>query len=133
MIDNEEYGYQYDDAGNLVKKGNRYSKEGNTVTFTETKGEGVEYYEYEYNLQNRLSKVWKNGELAAEFIYDADGMRIKAEEELEETEESRTTYFVYGYSGKVLMEESRGAGTSEGPRYYHKLYLIYLRIREDVR
>ena len=72
------YGYLYDEAGNLIEKGNRYNIEGDSVIFTETEGSGVEYWEYEYNLQNRLSRVRKNGELIAEFLYDTDGMRIKA-------------------------------------------------------
>ena len=78
----------YDEAGNLIKKGNRYNIKGDTVIFTETEGSGVEYWEYEYNLQNRLSRVKKNGQVIAEFSYDVDGMRIKAEEKLEEIQES---------------------------------------------
>ncbi len=111
LMTDETYGYVYDEAGNLINKGNRYSIEGNTVIFTETEGEGVEYYEYQYNLQNRLSKVKKNGEVAAEFLYDADGMRIKAKERLEEVQENRTTYYVYGYGGSVLLEESSSASS----------------------
>ena len=94
--------------------GNRYNIEGDSVIFTETEGSGVEYWEYEYNLQNRLSRVRKNGELIAEFLYDADGMRIKAEEKLEEIQESRTTYYVYSYSDSVLMEES-ASNSSDDP------------------
>src|SRR5690606_26261822 len=106
LMTDGSYAYIYDDAGNLIKKGNRYNIEGDSVIFTETEGSGVEYWEYEYNLQNRLARVRKNGELIAEFLYDADGMRVKAEEKLEEIQESRTTYFIYSYSGSVLMEES---------------------------
>jgi len=111
LMANGEYGYQYDEAGNLVKKGNKYSVSGDTLTFTETEGSSVEYYEYEYNLQNRLSRVKKNGELIAEFLYDVDGMRVKTDEKLEEKQENRTTYFVYGYAGKVMLEESSGETT----------------------
>ncbi|MCG8516061.1 MAG: RHS repeat-associated core domain-containing protein [Halanaerobiales bacterium] len=113
MIDQSSYGYVYDLAGNLIKKGNRYSIRNNTVTFTATEGEGVEYYAYEYNLQNRLARVKKNGEIVAEFRYDAEGMRIKAQEKLEEKQSTRTTYYIYGYSGKVLLEESRESVSPE--------------------
>ena len=112
--------YIYDDAGNLIKKGNKYSIEGETVTFTKTKGQSVEYYEYKYNLQNRLSTVKKNEEVIAEFQYDANGMRIKAEEQLIEEKTSKITYYVYGYSGKVLLEESND--NSSGSKYTSYIY-----------
>jgi len=114
LLTDGSYGYLYDEAGNLIEKGNRYNIEGDTVTFLKTEGSGVEYWEYEYNLQNRLSRVKKNGQVIAEFLYDADGMRVKAEEKLEEIQESRTTYFIYSYSGSVLMEESTN-NTSDDP------------------
>ena len=53
-----KYAFAYDNAGNLVKKGNTFEISGDTVTFT-ISGEGVEYWEYEYDLLNRLIKVPK--------------------------------------------------------------------------
>ena len=50
---------------------------------------------YDYNLQNRLSRVKKNGKVIAEFKYDADGMRIKAKEKLAEKQTKKTSYYVY--------------------------------------
>ncbi len=117
------YGYIYDEAGNLIEKGNRYNIEGDTVTFLKTEGSSVEYWEYEYNLQNRLSRVRKNGEVIAEFLYDVDGMRVKAEEKLEEIQESRTTYFIYSYSGSVLMEESASNSSDDSSETKYTSYI----------
>jgi len=132
LMSDETYAYVYDEAGNLIKKGNSYNIGNNTVTFTTTKGEGIEYYEYEYNLENRLSRVKKNNEIIAEFKYNADGMRIKTEEKLEKEQTKRTTYYIYGYSGKVLMEESsktalednagNNTGNSSGITYTSYIY-----------
>ncbi|NLY74435.1 MAG: hypothetical protein GX075_03950, partial [Firmicutes bacterium] len=47
-----KYAFAYDNAGNMVKKGNTFEISGDTVTFT-ISGEGVEYWEYEYDLLNR--------------------------------------------------------------------------------
>ena len=43
LMTDGSYGYLYDDAGNLIEKGNRYNIEGDSVIFTETEGSGVEY------------------------------------------------------------------------------------------
>jgi len=97
--------------------------EGDSVIFTETEGSSVEYWEYEYNLQNRLSRVRKNGEVIAEFLYDADGMRIKSTEKILEEETNRTSYYVYSYSGSVLMEESTDNGSSNSPEAKYNSYI----------
>ena len=72
---NGQYAFIYDNAGNMVKKGNRYTPSGNSFTFT-TSGEGVEYWEYDYDLLNRLIKVRKNGTIVAEYGYDPEGYRV---------------------------------------------------------
>ncbi|TDX53272.1 RHS repeat-associated core domain-containing protein [Orenia marismortui] len=107
----DKYAYVYDNAGNLIKKGNKYSIEGEVVTFTETSGDSVEYWEYQYNLQNRLAKVYKNEELIAEFSYDADDKRIKT---IEHTHDGsiKKTNFVYSVSGKVIFEDEDNNYTS---------------------
>ncbi|OCL26008.1 hypothetical protein U472_08250 [Orenia metallireducens] len=111
LMSNGEYAYVYDEAGNLIKKGNNYSIEDGEVTFTETSGEKIEYWEYEYNLQNRLSKVYKNEELIAEFTYDGDNKRIKI---IEHTHDGsvKETNFVHSASGKVIFEDESGDYTS---------------------
>ncbi|WP_083900098.1 glycohydrolase toxin TNT-related protein [Orenia marismortui] len=106
-----KYAYVYDPAGNLIKKGNKYSIEGEIVNFTEISGDGVEYWEYKYNLQGRLAKVYKNEELIAEFSYDADDKRIKT---IEHTHDGsvKETNFVYSVSGNVIFEDESGDYTS---------------------
>ena len=106
LLSDGEYGYCYDQAGNLIEKGNRYSIANNTITFTARSGNGVEYYQYYYNRQNRLEKVSKNGETVARFSYDPDGKRIKAEERIKESGTNKTTYYVFAFNGQVLLEES---------------------------
>ena len=69
------YAFVYDAAGNLVKKGNRYTTDKDTVTFTATSGEGVEYWDYSYDLLNRLTEVAKNGTVVADYEYSPDGLR----------------------------------------------------------
>ncbi|HOJ77411.1 MAG TPA: RHS repeat-associated core domain-containing protein [Bacillota bacterium] len=70
-----KYAYVYDNAGNLIQKGNRFTIDGETVTFT-TSGEGVEYWTYDYDLLNRLIWVTKNGTIVAEYGYDPTGLRV---------------------------------------------------------
>ena len=64
-----------DAAGNLVKKGNQYQINKDTVTFTATSGEGVEYWEYTYDLLDRLTGVAKNGTVVADYGYSPEGLR----------------------------------------------------------
>ena len=70
-----KYAFAYDDAGNLVKKGNKFTISGDTVLFT-TSGDGVEYWEYQYNLLNQLISVTKNATIVAEYAYDPEGLRV---------------------------------------------------------
>ncbi|HEY8344427.1 MAG TPA: hypothetical protein VIL66_04445 [Bacillota bacterium] len=70
-----KYAYKYDEAGNLVAKGNRFDIAGDTVTFT-TSGEKVEYWEYKCDVLNRLIWVTKNGTIVAEYGYDPEGYRV---------------------------------------------------------
>ena len=70
-----KFAFVYDEAGNLVKKGNKFNINGETVTFTATSGDGVEYWQYTYDLLNRLIEVSKNGTVAADYEYSPDGLR----------------------------------------------------------
>jgi RHS repeat-associated protein len=49
---------------------------GDNVTFTQTSGDGVEYWKYTYDLLNRITEVKKNGSVVAEYGYDPEGLRI---------------------------------------------------------
>jgi RHS repeat-associated protein len=70
-----KYAFVYDAAGNLVNKGNKFSINGDRVTFTQTSGDGVEYWQYTYDLLNRLTEVKKNGTVVAGYEYSPDGLR----------------------------------------------------------
>jgi RHS repeat-associated protein len=71
-----KFAFKYDEAGNLTEKGNKYSISGDEVNFTATSGEGVEYWDYGYDLLNRLVGVKKNGTLVSEYGYDPEGLRV---------------------------------------------------------
>ena len=93
----------YDAAGNLVKKGNQYQINKDTVTFTATSGEGVEYWEYTYDLLDRLTGVAKNGTVVADYGYSPEGLReIKRSAGV-------TTHYVFegiSYDGQGKNNES---------------------------
>ncbi len=73
---NGKYAFKYDAAGNLTHKGNKYDDiTDDSVTFTKTSGEGVEYWQYTYDLLNRLISVSKNGNIVATYKYSPDGLR----------------------------------------------------------
>jgi YD repeat-containing protein len=62
------FAYVYDNNGNLVQKGNRFAIAGDVVSFTATFGDGVEYWEYDYDLRNRLVAVRKSGLAESDLI-----------------------------------------------------------------
>ncbi|NLW46456.1 MAG: hypothetical protein GXY86_03850, partial [Firmicutes bacterium] len=90
-----KYAFVYDKAGNMVKKGNTFTISGDTVTFTETSGEGVEYWEYEYDLLNRLVEVKKNGSTVAEYGYDPEGFRVVAKKYLNDTTLKEKRHYIF--------------------------------------
>ncbi len=56
LLTDGKFAYAYDANGNLLQKGNRYELVGENLVFT-TAGEGVLYWEYGYDLANRLIEV----------------------------------------------------------------------------
>ena len=48
---------------------------GDTVTYTATSGEGVEYWQYTHDLLNWLTEVSKNGTVVPDYEYSPDGLR----------------------------------------------------------
>ncbi|NLY75935.1 MAG: hypothetical protein GX075_11645 [Firmicutes bacterium] len=128
-----KYAFVYDDAGNMIKKGNKYEISGDTVTFTKTSGEDVEYWEYQYDLLNRLIKVTKNGKIISEYAYDPEGFRVvkKAKGEITHYvfqgtepifEKNITTgkvkSFVYAL-GKHLARVDGKIGDSNAKKYWY--------------
>ncbi|HOJ78308.1 MAG TPA: hypothetical protein PL158_09440, partial [Bacillota bacterium] len=81
---NEKFIFEYDNNGNLIKK-------------SAINGELV--WEYQYDLLNRLTKVFKNGEPVAEYLYDESGLR------LQKTGSQGAVYYVFDQEGNLLYEE----------------------------
>src|SRR5690554_2377543 len=100
--------FEYDANGNLTKKGEAYSIVGEEVVFEPENGD---YWEYEYDLLNRLTKVTKNTETVAEYLYDESGYRLK------KTGKSAETYYAFSTDGQILYEE-------EGGEYTEYIYVL---------
>lgn len=70
-----KYAYVYDNAGNLIKKGNKFNSEGETISFI-TSGDDTVYWEYKYDLLNRLIEVKKNDIVVTGYGYDPNNLRV---------------------------------------------------------
>ncbi len=105
---NGVYGFVYDANGNLIRKGTSFTVTGDGI---ELKEEG-EYWEYRYDLLNRLTEVKKNGSIVARYWYDETGLRVKKESG------NGTIYYVFNLEGQVLYEEEENQG------YVEYIYLL---------
>jgi RHS repeat-associated protein len=85
--------YNYDDNGNLIYK----SQDGSSF-----------YYEYDY--ENRLVKVTKDGDMVAAYTYNGEGKRIVS------TEKGVTTYYLYDGNNAVIERDSQGQTTAHYTR-----------------
>jgi RHS repeat-associated protein len=94
--DGNNCAYVYDNNGNLIKKGTGYTISGDSVIFAL---DGEEYWEYEYDLLDRLTSVRKNGITVASYTYNHEGLRIKKENL------DTTTYYTFGLNGEVFYEQ----------------------------
>ena len=94
-----KYAFAYDNAGNMVKKGNTFVISDDTVSFT-TKGEDVEYWEYKYDLLNRLIEVTKNNNddmiILSKYAYDPEGFRVVKYQFVNGTQSDKTHYVFQG-------------------------------------
>src|SRR5690606_34582302 len=107
LLTNGVDGFVYDANGNLIRKGTSFTMTGDGI---ELKEEG-EYWEYRYDLLNRLTEVKKNGSIVARYWYDETGLRIKKESG------DGTIYYVFNLEGQVLYEE-------ESQGYVEYIYLL---------
>ena len=107
LLTNGVYGFVYDANGNLIRKGTSFTITGDGI---ELKDEG-EYWEYRYDLLNRLTEVKKNGVTVAKYSYDETGLRVKKESG------DGTIYYVFNLEGQVLYEE-------ENREYVEYIYLL---------
>ncbi len=106
LLTNGKYAFVYDANGNLVKKGNTYTiGAGQQVTFTTT-GEGVEYWEYGYDLRNQLVQVTKNGQVVGSYSYDGEGLRVAG------TSAGVSRHYIFDPGGRVIYETRAGGGST---------------------
>jgi len=100
-----KYGYKYDANGNMTEKGSIYTELGNEVIITKED----EYFRYEYDLLNRLTKIYSLDEVTGDevfvksYVYNAEGMRITAEDS-----EGIKTQYTFDTGGKVVEKETDG-------------------------
>lgn len=102
--------YHYDENGNLLEKGNVWTESGDTVSITAT----GEYWKYEYDLLNRLTKVYQYNadsaavELVVEYGYDVNNLRV-----YRKTAAGEITHFVFDLDDNRIEEHA-----STGSDYY---------------
>ncbi len=126
------YIYDYDQAGNRIKKtinGNvtNYTYSPNDFNLlTAINGTNISYdkwgninqrengFEYIYNDSNQLIEVQKKGRTVGKYYYNSEGKRYK------KVEDGLTTYYVY--SGENILYEEKSDGT--------KICYIYLNGRQ---
>ena len=112
-----KYGYVYDNNGNLIKKGSSFSDgyPGYVMIPADVTNKAeLEYFEYEWDLKNRLKTVRKyiynandggKVENIARYLYDIDGYRVE-----KENRDGKKTHYVFDTSGKVLEEIDKESG-----------------------
>ncbi|MCK4543624.1 MAG: hypothetical protein KAU17_15440, partial [Spirochaetales bacterium] len=109
------YAYNYDPNGNIIAKGTHILINSETAAvptvgsdyWDTTTGsiDGIEpahegtWWTYSYDLLNRLTKVHKNGEEAAAYSYNAEGLRIRKQKN------SQSTWYAFSLSGKLIYKE----------------------------
>jgi RHS repeat-associated protein len=111
-----KFAFAYDEAGNLVKKGNKFTISGDRVTFTQTAGEGVEYWQYTYDLLNQLVSVAKNGAVVSEYAYNPEGLRVV------KRAKGETTHYVFEGT-EPLLEKKISSGKVKSYVYALGKYL----------
>ena len=109
------YGYEYDNNGNLIRKSTRFDintgKVKNPAELDDIDPDTYEYFEYEWDLKNRLVSVksydfdTKVVENIARYLYDIDGYRVE-----KENRDGKKTHYVFNMSGKVLEEIDKESG-----------------------
>jgi RHS repeat-associated protein len=118
------WGYAYDPNGNLTAKGTAWVEQADgTLTFDPL---GGAYWEYGYDLWNRLVEVRKadpaSGQLAvvASYTYDADGLRLRKESPSE-----GDTLYLFSTNGVLLYREKAEVGRFEEYLYaFNNLFAV---------
>jgi RHS repeat-associated protein len=122
LLTDGHYVFVYDEDGNLIRKGSKFTLSGEAVSFT-TDGKGVEYWEYTYNLRNQLTQVHKNGHLVATYAYDGLGLRVSATTTItsKTTGQAKTTTrdYLFDLADRVIYDQvistAGSLPSAEGP------------------
>ncbi|MBN2352557.1 MAG: hypothetical protein JXD23_08310 [Spirochaetales bacterium] len=147
MATNGKWAYVYDANGSVVAKGDTLNisgtltkvKDADLSTITDsvtglpffTANNGT-YWQYEYDLINRMVEVTKNGTAIAAYTYNWKGYRVKKEKLNATSEELRTTYYVFSPNGKLLYQEEEKFGTETANFYRQYDYLFNKLFAKDV-
>jgi RHS repeat-associated protein len=146
---NGKWAYVYDANGNVVKKGDMLDIGGvitkvkdattylNTITDSvnniqfSTADKGT-YWQYEYDLMNRMIKVSKNNEEIAAYTYSWKGYRVKKVKLNATANELKTTYYIFSPNGKLLYQEEEKYGLETTNFYRQYDYLFNKLFAKDV-
>lgn len=130
-----EWWYTYDNNGNRTSKGKKLKEKGAEYITANEKENGsregnitldtdYEYWEYTWDLYNRLVKVEQKKDedndslVCVTYKYDGLNHRIERNSILEDTK----TKYVYGRNGALTYEEFIKNGTKVGTRSYSYIY-----------
>jgi RHS repeat-associated protein len=143
-----KWAYVYDANGNVIAKGDMVvdgtvKKVKDAASYLSTVTDSVNeiqfstadngtYWQYEYDLMNRMTKVTKNGTAIAQYTYNWKGYRVKKEKLNATADELRTTYYVFSPNGKVLYQEEEHYGTETKNFYRQYDYLFNKIFAKDV-
>jgi len=101
--------YRYDDNGNLVTKAKQATIDTSSRDFTVDTSQ--EYWNYTWDLHNRLASVSKNGSLLVSYAYDVDNLRVSR------TKGTETTVYAYGRTGAITYQKNLATRVARTYRY----------------
>jgi RHS repeat-associated protein len=116
------YAYTYDPNGNIIAKCTHVLIDSEAAAVLTVGSDywdtitgsidGIEpahedsWWEYSYDLLNRLTKVHKNGEEVAAYSYNAEGLRIRKQKN------GQSTWYAFSLSGKLIYKEKEQTFTN---------------------
>jgi hypothetical protein len=150
LLTNGRWAYQYDANGNIVGKSdtimytNTPTKvkdvpeafweniQGSTNGITLTSQNNGVYWQYTFDLMNRMVKVTKNGDDISAYTYNWKGFRIKKEKLNAQPTETRITYYVFSLNGKIIYQEEEKTSPQASNFYRQYDYLFGKTFAKDV-
>jgi YD repeat-containing protein len=129
-----DFAYQYDANGNMTKKGDRIVVNGVATAVKDVTADywanvtdsttGIDFdvtgglfYEYEYDLLNRMIGVQRNGQASARYEYDEGGLLFR------KTGSGGETTYTWSPNGKLLYEETGPSATPGESTYKRYIYV----------